>query len=166
MPSIGVTLGRIVILCALSASIAQAQKAADSSTVDARQFVGTWQLASLQGDSLSVLARRGAHPTGYLFYDSTGHMAVQIKPDRARPSWPPTRVPTPAEAFEAVNGYVAYFGTYQVDTRARTVTHHREGALNLDETDYVRRYEFDGPDRLVLTPVSRPGIRLVWVRVK
>jgi hypothetical protein len=166
VPTVGVGLGRTLIIWALSSSIAQAQQAAGSSDTGARQFVGTWRLVSLEGDSLSLLARRGDHPMGYLYYDATGHMAVQIQPDRSRPSWPPTRVPSQAEALEAVTGYVAYFGTYQIDSRARSVTHHREGALNLDLIDYVRRYEFDGPDRLSLMPVDRPGIRLVWERVK
>jgi hypothetical protein len=61
---------------------------------------------------------------------------------------------------------VAYFGTYVVDEPARTVTHRREGALNFEIRDYVRRYEFIGAKRLALTLVDRPDIRLVWERVE
>lgn len=130
----------------------------------ASRFVGTWRLATLQGDSAS-LQNRGPRPTGVIYYDAAGHMAVQIQPDRRRPSWQ-TRLPTPQEAFDALRGYTAYFGTYTVDEKARTVTHHREGALNLDVVRYVRRFEFDGDDRLILMPVDRPDIRLVWERIK
>lgn len=133
---------------------------------DAQKFVGTWRLVSIQADSLGALARSGNHPTGYIYYDATGHMAAQIQPDRQRPSWTPRKPPTPEQAREAVTGYTAYFGTYKVDPATRTVTHHREGALNLDVVDYVRRYEFLAGDRIALMPVDRPGLRLVWERVK
>ena len=73
---------------------------------------------------------------------------------------------TAEQALDVVTGYAAYFGTYSVNEKAQTVTHHREGALNLDVVDYVRRYEFDGNGRLILVPVERPGNRLVWERVK
>ena len=128
------------------------------------RFIGNWRLVSIQGDSVSA-RNRGARPTGYIYYDGTGHMAVQIQPDRKRPSWPGGQAPTPDQLAEAARGYTAYFGTWTVDEKAKTVTHHREGALNLDVVDYVRRYTFDG-DRLTLAPVDRPGLELVWERVK
>jgi hypothetical protein len=99
-------------------------------------------------------------------YDATGNMAVQIQPDRRRPSWPQKQLPTAQQALDAVNGYAAYFGTYIVNEKDHTVTHHREGALNFDFVDYVRKYEFQGSDRLVLLPVDRLENRLVWERVK
>ena len=128
------------------------------------RFIGTWRLVSITSDSVSGTIR-GTRPTGYISYDGTGHMAVQIQPDRKRPSWPGSRAATTEELAEAARGYTAYFGTWTVDEKARTVTHHREGALNLDVVDYVRRYTFDG-DRLTLAPVDRPGLELLWERVK
>ena len=133
---------------------------------DAQKFVGTWRLISIEGDSLASLTRRGNKPTGYIYYDATGHMAAQIQPDRKRPSWTAGKTLSGEEALEMMWGYTAYFGTYQVDPAKRTVTHHREGALNFDVVDYVRRYEFLPDDRIALMPVNRPGLRLVWERVK
>ena len=133
---------------------------------DAQKFIGTWRLISIETDTLGRLARRGANPTGYIYYDATGHMAAQIQPDRKRPSWGSGKTPSGEEALEAVTGYVAYFGTFKVDPAARTVTHHREGALNFDVVDYVRRYEFLAGDQIALMPVDRPGYRLVWERVR
>lgn len=133
---------------------------------DAQRFIGTWRLISIQGDSVTGLARRGEHPTGYIYYDATGHMAAQIQPDRKRPSWSGGKTPSGEEALDALTGYVAYFGTFKVDPAAHTVTHHREGALNFDVVDYVRRYEFLAGERIALMPVDRPGLRLVWERVK
>ena len=111
------------------------------------------------------MASRGPHPTGLLIYDATGHMAAQIQPDRRRVSWPRVQRPTAEQALDAITGYTAYFGTYVVDEKARTITHHREGALNFDAVDYVRRYEFDSTGRLILVPVDRAETRLVWERV-
>ena len=148
--------------CIAATGIEIAQAQAD----DAKKFIGTWRLASITTDSLGQMARRGGRPTGYLMYDATGHMAVQIQPDRKRPSWSAGRALTGEEAIEALTGYTAYFGTWRIDPAARTVTHHREGALNFDVVDYVRRYEFEGSDRLALMPVDRPGLKLVWERVK
>ena len=150
-----------LVACALPHGSLLAQQGA---SVPA-QFIGTWRLVSLSGDSATLL-RVGRNPTGLIVYDGSNHMAVQIQPDRQRTSWSPSRSPTASEALDAVVGYVAYFGTYAVDTRSQTVTHHREGALNLDAVDYVRRYEFLPNGRLALTPVDRPGVRLVWERVK
>ena len=128
-----------------------------------KRFVGNWRLVSIHGDSVNG-QNRGGRPTGYIYYDATGHMAVQIQPDRKRPSWS-GRVGTPDELADAARGYTAYFGTWTVDEKARTVTHHREGALNLDVVDYVRNYTFDS-DRLTLAPIDRPGLSLLWERVK
>jgi hypothetical protein len=103
-----------------------------------------------------------------IHYDATGHMAVQIVPDRRRPPFSGV-YPTPEEAQAAVTGYTAYFGTYRIDEHARTVTHHREGNINSGGLgDFVRRYEFLADDRLALRPVEseNPIGRLVWERVK
>jgi hypothetical protein len=149
----------VVLVGALVASQASGQ-----TTQPPARLLGTWRLVAFQSDSFTVAAR-GAHPTGLLMYDATGHMAVQIQPDRRRAFWPQSQA-TPQQALDAVHGYTAYFGTYSVDERAQTVTHHRDGALNLDFVDYVRRYEFDPNGRLILLPVDRPQSRLVWERVK
>src|SRR4030095_2948430 len=94
-----------------------------SSGPAAGRFIGTWRLVSVQTNG-KPNPNRGVRPTGLIIYDAAGHMAVQIRPERTRPSWPPTAVPTPDQAKEAATGYTAYFGTYTIDERARTVTHH------------------------------------------
>lgn len=137
----------------------------ESPTEDAKRFVGTWRLVSIEGGSQPD-RRRGANPIGLIYYDGFGNMAAQIMPDRARPKW--TDSPTPEQAKEALTGYTAYFGTYTVDEKARTVSHHRKGSLNPGSVgvDAVRRYEFASGDRVILTPVENPTIRLTWERVR
>ncbi len=121
-----------------------------------KRFIGSWRLVSIDG---APNPNRGAHPSGLIYYDASGHMAAQIMPDRPRPTW--TGAPTPEQAKDAIAGYTAYFGTYTVDERARTVTHHREGSLVPGPVDFVRRYEFAAGGRLILTPVDSTT-HLTW----
>jgi hypothetical protein len=63
------------------------------------------------------------------------------------------------------HGYMAYFGKYSVDERARTVTHHRHGSVQPgDKGDLVRGYEFAG-DRLILKPIGTTT-EVLWERIK
>jgi hypothetical protein len=156
------TLAAVVVLTCGSTSL-NVQRATPAHAAVTSPFVGTWRLVSFTGPD-----RHGAQPKGLIYYDSTGHMAAQIAPDWTRPSWPANAQPSPEQAKEAITGYVAYFGTYEFDERAKTVTHHREGALNMYAVDLVRKYEFSSDGRLVLTPVEKENadLRLVWERVR
>jgi hypothetical protein len=90
-------------------------------------------------------------------------MACQVAPDRVV-----TRAgdkPTGEEALAALDGHIAYFGTYSVDEKASTVTHHRQGSVQPgDKGDLVRGYEFVG-DRLILRPAGT-NAEVVWERIK
>jgi Lipocalin-like domain len=77
----------VALTCVASIGSAQASSKKPRA---AAQFIGTWRLVSIQADSASRLINRGAHPIGLIYYDATGHMAVQIQPDRRRESWSPT----------------------------------------------------------------------------
>ena len=147
-----------LLILALVASLA-GQSATPST--DAKRFIGTWRLVAITPSD----ANRGASPTGLIYYDTTGHMAAQIMPDRRRPRYAATQ-PTPEEAQAALLGYAAYFGTYSIDERAHTISHHREGNINPGALgDFVRRYEFLAGDRVALMPVENQN-RLVWERIK
>ena len=143
----------------------------------AARLVGTWQLVSYESSDTESQRFRGPKPIGLIYYDRTGHMAVQIAPDRPRRRFtgPQAGVftgpqPTPDEALDAISGYAAYFGTYTVDERAQTVTHKRIGNINPGGVgDFVRRYEFLTNDRLALVPQERTdlrAVRLTWERLK
>jgi len=130
----------------------------------AKRFIGTWQLISISSAGQKD-PNRGSHPAGLIYYDATGHMAVQIMPDRLRPKYAGTE-PTPEEAKAAITGYTAYFGTYTINEEARTVTHHRTGNINPGGLgDFVRRYEFAPGDRLILRPLESMN-ELTWERIK
>ena len=132
----------------------------DTSKSDiAQRFIGTWRLVSIDDPT------RGPHPIGIIMYDTTGHMAVQVIPDVPRAKFSGT-VPTPDEARSVLSGYTAYFGTYSIDETAGTVTHHCEGNVDPGRVgDIVRRYQFEGNDRLTLMPLESQ-VRIVWERIK
>lgn len=164
--------------CALAAlAVARTETQAPAGISAAARLVGTWTLVSYESSDTESQQYRGTKPVGLLYYDRTGHMAVQISPDRPRRRFtgPQAGVftgpqPTPAEALDAISGYAAYFGTYTVDERAQTVTHKRVGNINPGGVgDFVRRYEFPTDDRLVLVPQERTdlrAVRLTWERMK
>jgi hypothetical protein len=117
----------------------------------ARRLVGAWRYAGTTVDG-ELRTDRG-DPRGIIIYDASGHMAVQIVPGRE------ARADAPASQF------IAYFGTYSIDERAGTVTHHRHGDLRSDgEIDAVRKYEFVD-DRLILRPVDRVQ-EIMWERIR
>jgi hypothetical protein len=160
------TLATMIFVGALSVglcpSYAGAQSTVDNAT--AKRFIGTWRLISTTTDG-KMDPNRGPNPTGLIHYDAKGYMAVQIMPDRARPKYASAE-PTPEEAKAALSGYTAYFGTYTIDEKARTVTHHRTGNINPGGLgDFVRRYEFAPGDRLILRPLENMNA-LTWERVK
>ena len=166
----------IAMVCTFTGSHSLTQNASvqkSSPNETAKRLIGMWTLVSIV-DSQGQPAR-GPHPTGFIVYDVSGNMAVQIMPDRARPKWTGAPIesastPTPEEAKAALNGYAAYFGTWTVDERAQTVTHHLRGSVNPGNigVDNVRKYEFGSGDRVTLIPIApiKNGNRLTWERVK
>ena len=131
--------------------------------VTAAGFVGTWELAAIEsplpegGWGPAPVPLSGS-PVGIIMYDAIGNMAVQITGE-------PRGVETPVEQPEIVNGYVAYYAKYEVDSGAGTVTHHRRSHVNADlaNLSVVRYFEFSG-DTLTLTVAPDRNLRLHWVR--
>jgi hypothetical protein len=133
----------------------------------ARRFIGMWKLVSIV--DAKGQPTRGTQPTGFIVYDASGNMAVQIMPSTPRPKYA-AAVPTPDEAKAALTNYTAYFGTWTVDEKAGTVTHHLEGSVNPSTMgdDNVRKFVFGPGDRLTLISIAptNSGNRLTWERVK
>jgi hypothetical protein len=128
----------------------------------AQKFLGAWRYVGTMLDG-KPRPGRGANPKGIIVYDPSGHMAVHVAPDRAKPR--AGKEPTPEEAREALKDSIAYFGTYTIDERARTVTHHRHASIQPgDAGDLVRGYEFVG-DRLILRPVGTTQ-EVIWERIR
>ncbi len=134
--------------------------AMDSSEV-AQKLIGAWRYMGTRLDGKRF--DRGPNPKGMIYYGPHGEMSVQVTPDvkRARAG----AAMTPDEAKIALTDYIAYFGTYTLDERAGTVTHHRQDSVQPGDTgDLVRRYELAG-DRLVLRGLNST-LEVTWERIK
>ena len=155
---------------------AKAQTAKPKSPITSK-LVGSWKLVVLEG----VVGGRQIprqERAGLLMYDAAGRMSVQIMP-RDRPKFASaTRLQgTDDEIRTAFAGYIAYFGSYEVNEAEGVVIHHLEGSIFPNEVgrDNIRYYEFSGdqltliPTNMVdgkLTPKSSATFRLIWERVK
>ena len=99
-------------------------------------LVGSWKLLSYEDRNASgaVVYPYGKSPAGLLIYDSSGHMAIQIMknppPDVATNNWDEFTIP---EKIALYDGYVAYFGRFEVDAARHLVIH-------LPEADLSRLY--------------------------
>ena len=150
------TIGSILLVAMSIARLGCDSTSAQTADDVAKRFVGMWSLVSITTNG-QVNPDRGPHPSGFIVYDRSGNMAVQIMPDRNRPKYAGAQ-PTPDEAKAALIGYTAYFGAYTVDAQAGTVTHHRKGNINPGASiEVVGRYEFVGENRVILNPVENPA---------
>ena len=144
------------IACAVCCSLLVALGFAQQAPKEGRTLIGTWRLvefADLNKDGKWVYWF-GEHPRGYLVYDATGHMHIQIMkvPPLApfpESNWDVGTPPSAEHAIAAYSAYEAYFGTYTVDDVKNVVTHHVQGSLHPDYTDseQPRPFRLDG-DRL------------------
>jgi len=132
------------------------------------QLIGTWRLVSFEDrkdekdPNSEWTYPYGKNPKGYIVYDETGHVTVQIMrtPPPAKFASGDDKKPTSEEARAAYKGYVAYFGTYTIDEASHSVIHHVEGSLGPSYigTDQKRPFELSG-DRLII------GDQKTWRRV-
>jgi hypothetical protein len=127
----------------------------------AARLIGTWRYVVTLIDG-KQRDNRGANPQGIIIYQPSGHMAVQVVPDKPRGK--AGTQPTAEECKAALADAIAYFGTFSVDEAARTVTHHRWGSIQPGDTgDLVRGFSFEG-DRLILRPLGTTQ-DVVWERI-
>ncbi len=135
-------------------------------------FLGTWRLRAAHAETTSGLAPSplGEHVMGQIIYDGAGYMSAQLMAaDRPHFS---SKLPnaTPAEEFkQAFLSFTSYYGTYQVDAAASTVTHTVIGASapSWVGSEQLRYFTFNGATLTLRTPPirGRDGEKLVQVLV-
>ena len=144
--------------------LASAQSSQSATPSEPPSIIGTWRVVSVEtirpnGEALTDWL--GQHPTGTIVYLPSGYMAVQIMRD-PRPiiAGAGYENAKPAEKVTAMDGYYAYYGTYEVDASSGTVVHNIQASLRPNEVGirYQRRFELIG-DRLTLTttPSNQSG---------
>ena len=137
------------------------------------QFPGTWELLSIErlnseGNWVSTAGQLSGSSIGMLMYDEFGNMSVHImNPERAVYPSPGLSALTAEQLRETLRGYVAYFGTYEINERESYVVHHRRGHLSPNQVgvDAKRFFEFDR-DRLTLFVAPSRNLRLTWRRLE
>jgi hypothetical protein len=134
-----------------------AHRAAEAQSSTREKLIGAWKLVSEEepgpdGGIVKLLR------TAIIMYTRDGHMGVQF----LAPEGAPALSAGPIQYEQG--GYEAYFGTYTLDEKASTVTHHVEGALvrSLIGKDLTRVYRFSG--RQLILKSSRPDEHwtVVW----
>ena len=133
------------------------------------QFIGSWKLVSSEfrrpdGEATYPMGRDAV---GIIMYDASGHMSTQImQPNRPTFASGDHLRGTPEEIKSAFSGYIAYYGTYEVNEEEGTVTHHVQGSLfpNWVGTALRRFFEFSG-NRLILrtSPMPMGGEQITGV---
>jgi hypothetical protein len=134
-------------------------------------FIGTWKLISIEtrGPDGALIPGPnpvgGLNPTGTVMYDAAGHVSLQIMPSGRSSAINTLQPLTPDQVKEALLGYVAYYGTYTVDERAKVMHIHFDGSLNpsMVGTTGDRFYEFEG-DRMTFR--AGANTRLSWLRLR
>ena len=132
-----------------------------------KAFVGIWRLVAVEDRQPDgeIIYPYGENPAGMLVYDASGRMAVQIMRRERQPLSSDTwAAVAPDEVKNAVAGFTAFFGAYEVDESEKTIIHHVEGHVlpNSVGKRLKRSYEFSG-NQLILRP--SPTRRVVWERV-
>ena len=106
-------------------------------------------------------------------------MSVQYSSSRDRKPFPRGLASaTIEEKAAAFDSYVAYYGTFKVDSAAQTITHRLEDHNHPGRhgVDNVRWFEFQGNNRVVLIPREdgKGGVidrktatyKLIWERIQ
>lgn len=145
---------RAAVLAALVLA-APAGAQTEGSASDASRLIGTYSLAEY--------APHGENPAGRITYEAAGRMSAMLLPPGREPI---TESSTAEEYREAMQGLIAYYGTYEIDEATGRVIHHVEAASNpawIGEA-FERWYRFDGEDlRLSLNPDFDNA--LLWARL-
>lgn len=147
-----------------------------ATTIQAK-FVGSWRLVSstFQQEG-NIIYPLGEAAQGRLMYDGHGNMAAQLmRPERETLSGKDETAVILQKTKVAFDGYTAYYGTFDIDSKRGIVIHHVTASMlpNWVGRDLERFYHFsDNDNRLSLTtpPMGnkeRPIVgTLVWERIQ
>ena len=140
------------------------------------RFAGTtWRLLDCYGKWTDgrITYPYGEKAEGQLMYNDHGNFSGQIA-GSGRPAFESGNLlkGTPEEIKKAFEGYIAYYGTYEVDELNSLVTHNVENGLfpNWVGDIQTRNYEFEGDNlRLNTQPIKGAKadltVTLLWERV-
>jgi hypothetical protein len=143
---------------------------------DAAAFIGTWKLLSFESriSDGRLIYPFGRDIHGLLIYTKGGYMSGKmIRKGRLKFASGDPMKGTLNEIKEAFEGFIGYYGRYEVDCENRTVNHHVEGSMfpNWEEEVQKRFFDFSGNRLTLRTPPMKYGADgivsvLVWERLE
>ena len=147
-----------IAVCVIRAPVALAQQGTGKPALTVEALLGSWRLERFEAvrDDGRVFLPFGDSVSGTLVYLADGQMVVAYgRQDRPIPQQPNS--PTPVELAKMVEGFDAYWGSFEVDVARGQVTHHVKGAFepHVTGTDRVRSVLLSG-DTLVLSVPRGP----------
>lgn len=128
--------------CLLQIPSAEAQAAGHVSDIE--RLVGAWHLEHIDSPGAGSKSSDTTQPIGMLIYTRDGHMSVQLM--------------YPASASSLSNeyvrsGYEASFGSYTINEKTHTLTHHVKGSVTGDALvgrDLPRVYTLTDSGQLII----------------
>lgn len=132
-----------------------------------KNFIGAWKLVAVEDQEAGggVSYPYGQAPVGLLTYDASGYMSVQIMRRDRKPLSSDKWEETLAEEIKsAVEGFTAFFGTYEVDEQQKTIIHRVEGHLLPGSVGKELKRSYESSDNLLILRPSATR-RVVWERL-
>lgn len=171
MKLIARVLTLVVLMSGLAAVTLRAQQRQTAEQVKQR-LIGSYKLISYTSYDQNGVASKLPYAAGQISYDAANRMSAQLMRDpAATPQADAGRGGAANGRGGGNNGYVAYFGHYEIDAEKGIVTHHVEGSVsaNMLGRGMPRYYEFS-PDGATLFLMVKNGERvtgrLQWDRYK
>jgi hypothetical protein len=152
-------------LAACVTSVATGCSAKASENVAEEQFVGTWELLSLQTrwPDGRTTEPWGTAPIGRLSYGADENMSALVM-DARRNQADGRQVPS-----ELLPNVSSYYGTYSVDTSRHVVVHRVVASIRVSESGILeRRFEMRGDTLVIAADAVLEGAAVThtlrWVR--
>jgi Lipocalin-like domain len=136
------------------------------------QLVGTWKIISVNNTRPDGTIKQifGPNPKGIAVFDAHGNTAIILmRSDRPKFAANNRDLGTPEEFKTTVQGTHAYFGTYSVIEKNKTLVFHVEGNTfpNQEGIDTERLISFKSDEFTWITPKPSVGGKseAIWKRV-
>lgn len=147
----------------------------EKSSRNLASIVGAWKLIpfKIQKENGKVIYPFGKNARGSIIYTDSGRFSAQImRSDRPKFASGDQMKGTAEEIKANYEGYVSYYGSYELDKEKSFIIHHVEGSLfpNWEGQGLKRFFELSGNRLRLYTPPTLWGggrnvATLIWERI-
>jgi len=145
-----------ILAAALLPAISTAQNPSKAGS-NREKLIGAWHLVSIDSPGADGKLNRVTDCKGQLIYTTDGHMSVQLM-------YPPAQASLSNDYV--LNGYEASFGSFDVDEKAHTVTHHVQASVTrgLVGKDLTRAFQFSNGTLIIKSVRPDEHWSVTWRR--